>query len=223
MQKHTCRCVIIVAVLTLSACETDPLTGEAPAASTDAGATRADQRLSIYTVNYPLQYFAQRIGGELVDVSFPAPQGIDPADFMPDIDTVAEYQQADIIFLNGAGYAGWIRRMSLPASTQLDTSTAFVGQLLEVEESVVHTHGPTGEHVHDNLAFDRLEDRPLIFSHPVFQYLDQRYGLGGKSVHWEPDVEPAEDELNALAGLTGGVMLWEAEPLPATEAATRFG
>jgi zinc transport system substrate-binding protein len=264
--------VIIVAVLTLSACETDPLTGEAPAASTDAGATRADERLSIYTVNYPLQYFAQRIGGELVDVSFPAPQGIDPADFMPDIDTVAEYQQADIIFLNGAGYAGWIRRMSLPASTQLDTSAAFVGQLLEVEESVVHTHGPTGDHAHDNLAstvwlnpelateqatavrdalarklpdsvetldanlaalandlaaldielrdaFDRLDDRPLIFSHPVYQYLDQRYGLGGKSVHWEPDVEPAEDELNALAGLTGGVMFWEAEPLPATHAA----
>jgi zinc transport system substrate-binding protein len=69
-------------------------------------------------VNYPLQYFVQRIGGELVDVSFPAPRGVDPAEWMPDIDTVAEYQQADVILLNGAGYARWLRRMSLPAAPQ---------------------------------------------------------------------------------------------------------
>ncbi len=109
---------MIAALLALSACETDPSTGAAPVASPGQAATRADGRLSIYTVNYPLQYFVQRIGGELVDVSFPAPRGVDPADWMPDIDTVAEYQQADVILLNGAGYARWLRRMSLPAAPQ---------------------------------------------------------------------------------------------------------
>lgn len=263
------RCALIVVLVALSACETDRSSGEAPAAAPGPGAIRADERLSIYTVNYPLQYFAQRIGGEVVDVSFPAPQGVDPADWIPDIDTVADFQQADVILLNGAGYARWLRRMSLPAAPQVDTSAAFAERLLDVEQSVVHTHGPKGEHAHDNLAFTvwlnpdlaieqatavrdalarklpdsadtldsnlaglvsdlatldlelreifaRLGDRPLVYSHPVYQYLDQRYALDGKSVHWEPDVEPNQDELIALAEFAGGVMLWEAEPLPAT-------
>lgn len=31
----------------------------------------AAQRLSVYTVNYPLAYFAERIGGDYVEVVFP--------------------------------------------------------------------------------------------------------------------------------------------------------
>jgi len=271
IKKGLYGCAVIGALVALVACEPDPLNGSAPPVALGPGASGADERVSVYTVNYPLQYFAQRIGGELVDVSFPAPQGVDPADWIPDIDTVADFQQADVILLNGAGYARWLRRMSLPAAPQVDTSAAFAERLLDVEQSVVHTHGPKGEHAHDNLAFTvwlnpelakeqatavrdalarklpdsaetldsnlaglvsdlaaldlelreifaRLGDRPLAYSHPVYQYLDQRYALDGKSVHWEPDVEPTEDELNALAELAGGVMLWEAAPLPATRA-----
>ena len=44
----------------------------APAASEHA-------RLTVYVDNYPLQYFAQRIGGDMVEVHFPAPAGEDPA------------------------------------------------------------------------------------------------------------------------------------------------
>ncbi len=104
--------------MALIACETDSLTVNATAGSTSPGAPPPNERVSLYTVNYPLQYFAQRIGGELVDVSFPAPRSVDPADWVPYIDTVAEYQQADVILLNGAGYARWLRRMSLPAAPQ---------------------------------------------------------------------------------------------------------
>ncbi|NJN46252.1 MAG: hypothetical protein HC808_06995 [Candidatus Competibacteraceae bacterium] len=35
--------------------------------------------LSVYTVNYPLAYFAERIAGEQAEVVFPAPAGRDPA------------------------------------------------------------------------------------------------------------------------------------------------
>ena len=47
----------------------------APAASTD--------RMIIYTVNYPLKYFAERIAGEHADVVFPAPADGDPAFWCP--------------------------------------------------------------------------------------------------------------------------------------------
>ncbi len=31
---------------------------------------------------------------------------------------------------------------------------------------------------------------PVLFSHPVYQYLAHRYGLSARSVHWEPDQMP---------------------------------
>jgi zinc transport system substrate-binding protein len=61
---------------------------------------------------------------------------------------------------------------------------------------------------------------PMLFSHPVYQYLERRYGLAGYSLHWEPDQDPGEDEWARLAARQqrspATWMLWEAEPLPAT-------
>jgi zinc transport system substrate-binding protein len=65
------------------------------------------------------------------------------------------------------------------------------------------------------------EDESLLFSHPVYQYLQQRYGLGGDSLHWEPDQDPGPDEWGRLserqARSPARWMLWEAEPLPETQ------
>lgn len=65
-----------------------------------------------------------------------------------------------------------------------------------------------------------LDDRPLVFSHPVFQYLQRRYGLAGASVHWEPDVVPDAAQWQELEHLLdrapAGLMIWEAEPLHET-------
>ena len=36
----------------------------------------------------------------------------------------------------------------------------------------------------------RLAGQPVVFSHPVYQYLQHRYGMNGRSVHWEPDTDP---------------------------------
>ncbi|MEJ2085889.1 MAG: zinc ABC transporter substrate-binding protein, partial [Acidobacteriota bacterium] len=64
--------------------------------------------LVLYTVNYPLQYFAQRIGGDLVEAAFPAPEGDDPAYWKPTPEQILAYQNADLILLNGADYAKWL-------------------------------------------------------------------------------------------------------------------
>ena len=53
--------------------------------------------ISVYTVNYPLKYFAERIAGEHATVVFPAPKDVDPAYWMPDKKTIADYQKADLI------------------------------------------------------------------------------------------------------------------------------
>ena len=223
----------------------------------------------VYTVNYPLQYFAQRIGGDIVQVVFPAPADEDPAFWMPDAEVVAEYQEADLILLNGAGYAKWTTRVSLPASRLVNTSSGFEEQLVRVEGTVTHAHGPAGEHAHEGTAFTTwldptqaiqqaeaierafsaawpehepsfregfeslqadllaleeqlsaafrpLDGRPLMASHPVYQYIARRYDLDLESVQWEPSEMPTSAMWRQFRELLQGhparLMLWEGAP-----------
>ena len=121
----------------------------------------AAQRLSVYTVNYPLAYFAERIGGAQVEVVFPAPADIDPAYWMPDKATIAAYQQADLILLNGANYAKWIGKVSLPRSKVIDTSRSFKDRYIYASEVTTHSHGAAGAHAHESLAFTTWLDMSL--------------------------------------------------------------
>jgi zinc transport system substrate-binding protein len=59
---------------------------------------------------------------------------------------------------------------------------------------------------------------PVVFSHPVYQYLERRYGLNGRSVHFEPDVMPSDAAWQNLVALVethpAKWMIWEKKPLP---------
>jgi zinc transport system substrate-binding protein len=230
---------------------------------------------SVYVMNYPLKYFAERIGSPHVEVHFPAPADEDPAYWMPDVDTISKYQEADLILLNGAGYEKWVNSASLPKSKFCNTSANFAGDYMPVENAQTHSHGPEGKHAHGDTAFttwldpllavkqadvvrvrlaelqpenaadfqknfdalegdlkaleaetaeavSKLSDRPVVFSHPVYQYFARRYGLNAKSVHWEPD-EPPTDAMwtelrEILAEHPAKWMIWEGEPLAETVA-----
>ena len=228
----------------------------------------------VYTVNYPLAYFAERIAGDSVKVVFPAPAEVDPATWSPAAETIADYQRADLVLLNGAGYADWIQRATLSQSRLVDTSAALADRLIPVDDTVTHSHGPAGDHSHQGMAFttwldmdfaigqaravfdalvrlrpenetdfrerltelekdlgeldtrlkvvaERIGDQPLVFSHPVYQYLVRGYGLNGRSVHWEPHEIPGNDQWrelsDALATHAAAWMIWEDEPLAETE------
>lgn len=226
------------------------------------------RRPVVYTTNYPLAYFAQRIAGEAADVRFPAPPGVDPAYWEPDTSVIEAYQQADLVLLNGAGYEKWVERATLAASRLVNTSAAFEADYIPLKDAVTHSHGPEGQHTHAGFAFttwldphlaqrqaeairealirlmperaaefeenfralaadlaglDRELKRvtagrpPLLGSHPVYQYLERRYGLDLVSFHWEPDQMPAPGEWRRLERLLrrrpARLMLWEAEPL----------
>ncbi len=53
----------------------------------------AAEPLNVYVVNYPLKYFAERIGGEHVKVEFPAPTDVDPAYWNPDLAAISAYPE----------------------------------------------------------------------------------------------------------------------------------
>ena len=121
----------------------------------------ASEKLSVYTVNYPLAYFAEQIGGDQVEVVFPAPPDIDPAYWMPDQKTIAAYQQADLILLNGANYAKWIGKVSLPRGKMVDTSRKFKDRYIYATDVATHSHGAEGAHAHESLAFNTWLDMSL--------------------------------------------------------------
>jgi zinc transport system substrate-binding protein len=108
---------------------------------------------TVYVVNYPLKYFTERIAENRVDVRFPAPSDEDPAFWKPDVDTIAAFQTADLIVLNGATYAKWTEKVSLPKTKIVNTSAGFQDQYIEIKDSVTHSHGPAGEHSHTGTAF----------------------------------------------------------------------
>ncbi len=134
--------------------------------ATETGAPTSTATPTVYVVNYPLQYFAERIGGDRVEVRFPAPRDVDPAEWSPDDETILRYQQADLILLNGADYARWVRHSSLPAERTVDTSRHFHDRLLEVPDAVAHSHGPDGHtHSHAGTAFTTWLDPLLAIEH----------------------------------------------------------
>ena len=151
---------MILGVFSLLACSgaTSPDESAAPSGTREVP-------LSVYVVNYPLQFFAERIGGERVQVVFPAPRDVDPAFWVPEPEVVLAYQQADVILLNGAGYARWVDRVTLSPEKLVDTSDSFKSRYVTVPGAVVHSHGPEGEHSHGEVAFTTWLDMKLAMEH----------------------------------------------------------
>ncbi len=65
-----------------------------------------------------------------------------------------------------------------------------------------------------------LNNAPLIGSHPVYQYLKNRYQLNLTSVHWEPEEAPNQQQWQAFQQLLekhpSKWMIWEGQPAKET-------
>jgi zinc transport system substrate-binding protein len=116
------------------------------------GALVHAEEVKVFASNYPLAYFTERISGNSDIVVFPEIDG-DPAFWGPKPADIITMQQSDIILLNGAAYEKWQMAVSLPKRKIVNTSKAFREQLIVMEESVDHAHGPTGDHSHSGTAF----------------------------------------------------------------------
>lgn len=119
---------------------------------------RQKDKPTVAVVNYPLKYFAERIGGDSIKVVFPIPPDVDPAFWIPEPEGVLGFQSADLILLNGATYSKWLNKVSLPRRKLVNTSQLFKDQYIEIQESTTHTHGPKGAHAHAGLAFTTWVD-----------------------------------------------------------------
>ncbi len=232
-----------------------------------------DKPLTMVAVNYPLKFFAESIVGEKETVILPMPKDIDPAFWVPKTEDILGLHKIDIILLNGANYAKWLPKVSLPLSKLVNTSSEFRDAYIALEADVKHNHGAGGEHSHTGTAFTTwldfslaeqqakailntlskkapskglvfeenynvlrdvlvnqdkeltkigrsLNGEALLGSHPVYQYLQKRYQLNLKSVHWEPEEAPTKEQWEKLQQILKSHpakwMLWEGKPSSAT-------
>jgi zinc transport system substrate-binding protein len=235
---------------------------------------RKNENITVITVNYPLYYFADRIGSDLINLQYIIPAEVDPAYWNPGEEELSLYQSADIILTNGADYAKWMENVSLPSSRIVNTSASFKDEFLPLKNVASHSHGPEGEHQHKGVAFTtwldfelaikqaeeiksilikKLPKEKLVLeenynklrkdletmnkrmlevasqlkgvnvfgSHPVYQYLSRAYNLNIESVHFEPDVDPSNEQWKGLETIVDksqeNLMLWEGQPNKKTE------
>lgn len=114
-------------------------------------AAAAQDRPRIIVVTYPLQYITERLVEGVADVVFPVPAGVDPSFWRPALSDIRAIQQADLVFLNGAGFASWVDQVSLRRSKVVNTSAALADKFIATQ-SITHSHGDGGHHAHDGVA-----------------------------------------------------------------------
>lgn len=178
MKSHISSLLVFsLAASGLVSCKKEPpAPNPSPGASVSA-TSKAPSKLDrprVLVANYPLHYFAQRLGGDLVDSVFPAPPDEDPAFWQPTDTVIGWFQDADLILMNGATYSKWAEKVSLPAAKLVDTSAGFKADLIEVKDAVTHSHGPGGDHSHGGVAFTTWID----FTQAASQAAAVRAGLG---------------------------------------------
>lgn len=167
--KHL-SCLSLILLLTSCDRETSPSLEFKP-----------DGKPQVLVANYPLKFFAERIGGSAVDVVFPAPGDEDPAFWQPDDAAITQFQNADVILMNGATYSKWAEKVTLPQSKLVDTSAAFKAQYIEIKADSTHSHGPGGEHSHSGTAFTTWLD--------LTQAIQQAEAVKTSLAKFAPDAE----------------------------------
>ncbi|MAE66496.1 MAG: adhesion lipoprotein [Phycisphaeraceae bacterium] len=173
----------------------------------------------IYTTFYPTSYFAQRIGGEAVEVVCPVPEDEDAIFWMPDDATIAAYQKADLIVVNGAGFEKWVKRVSLPDARVIDTARPFRDRFLRYEGTTTHSHGPAGEHAHEGVDGHTWVDpvNARIQADEIRKALarfrpEQAATFGAGFEKLAADLDALDKTLRALSGEDGGPPLLASHP-----------
>ncbi len=210
--KTTFLPLVVLGVLLLAA-------GCGDNTSNESSGTHIDGKPVVYTTNYPLFYFAQRIAGSVAAVQFPEIDG-DPAFWQPEDEQVTSMQAASLILINGATYEKWATTVSLPSAKTIDTSAGFTDRFIAIADAATHSHGKDGEHSHTGTAFttwmdfDQARQQALAVRDALIVLLpDQADTLSANADTLLADLAKLDTDIQSIATAIGNRPLVASHPV----------
>ncbi len=116
--------------------------------------TDKNGQIDVYTTVYPLQYFAERIGGDFVDVQSIYPPGADEHTFDPTQKAMMALADADLFFYVGLGLEGFVENAEKTLKNEHVEMIATADLITEDMLEEGHTHDEEDsddEHHHDEI------------------------------------------------------------------------
>ncbi|WML59377.1 metal ABC transporter solute-binding protein, Zn/Mn family [Neobacillus sp. PS2-9] len=119
-------------------------------------------KLTIYTTVFPLQYFTERIGGNLVDVKTIYPPGADEHTFEPSQKDMMNLADSDLLFYIGLGLEGFVEKAEGTLKNENVKLVSVADQLqLPKEDSTLHEE-ETDDHEHHG------DVNPHVWLDPIY-------------------------------------------------------
>ncbi len=178
--------------------------------------SEAKDKLTIYTTVYPLSYFAQRIGGDFVEVSSIYPAGASEHTFEPTQKDMMKLADADVFFYIGLGLEGFIenakKTLAKEDVTMVATAANVSDEKLAVstghthdEEEAQHDHDHATEEEHGHEDHDHGNIDPHVWLSPIISQ-DLAFSIKNTLVEKMPEQEATfttnyEDLVKELQGL----------------------
>jgi len=110
---------------------------------------------------YPLAHFAQKAGGEQVEVFMVTPSGVEPHDFEPTPRDIKRIREAGLFIYNGAGFEPWAERIE-PSLRAAGTRTLAVASSFDLLKA-----GEPDEHDGDEHGHGQTVSDPHIWLDPL--------------------------------------------------------
>ncbi|MGI0038971.1 MAG: metal ABC transporter solute-binding protein, Zn/Mn family, partial [Nitrososphaera sp.] len=108
---------------------------------------------------FPLYDFARNVAGDRADVSVFIPAGIEPHDWEPTPQSIAEAESADVLVYNGAGFESWIAEINSENAVDSSRDIEF---LAATEEHEGEEEEHEGEELDPHVWLD-----PVLAKHQV--------------------------------------------------------
>ncbi|WP_334137561.1 metal ABC transporter substrate-binding protein [Muricomes intestini] len=139
----------------LAACGTQKeTTTEKKETTTEEKQVRSDsKRLKVMASFYPIYDFAQKVGGDKVEVINMVPAGTEPHDWEPAATDIKQLEEADVFVYNGAGMEHWTEDV-LDSLDNKGLTVVEASEGLELMEGEAHDEEEEAEHEEKGTSYD---------------------------------------------------------------------
>lgn len=129
MIKQVTVILFLITVLFLSGCSN----------SQNSQPNKSNGKIDIYTTVYPLQYFAQEIGGTYVNAATVYPPGTDEHSFEPSQKDIIKMSNADLFLYIGYNLEGFVTKAK-PILEDEGVKTIAVGESVVFDKASMNNH-----------------------------------------------------------------------------------